>query len=275
MLVLRFYWDDEEEPSVEAPLGDFFGSGHGIEADCLSIVITSVHNGTGRNCWFEMPFKKRARLTITNEADRDIRAFYWNIDWRKYDKIDDDAVYFHACYRQQFPTVDGCHYTILEAGGEGHYVGVVLNVEKALRPGWYGEGDEKIYVDGEKFPSIYGTGTEDYLLTAWCPSVHHTAFAGCSIWQGCEHPGDKMTGYRFHIADPVPFNENIKVEIEHGRTDQNEGFPDHYSSVAYWYQKEPHVPMGRFPKPGERRPRWPEQLTYDTHWENGNPENGY
>ncbi len=275
MLVLRFYWDDEEQPSVEAPLGDFFGSGHGMEEDCLSLPITAVHNGTGRNCWFEMPFRKKAKLTITNEADKDIRAFYWNIDWQKLESLEEDTLYFHAQYKQEFPTTAGKHYHILEARGRGHYAGVVLNVEKAQRPGWFGEGDEKIFIDGEVFPSIYGTGTEDYLLTAWCPTVYHSAFAGFSIWQGCEHPGDKMTGYRFHIQDPIPFEKSIKVVIEHARTDENQEFSDHYSSVAFWYQNEPHKPMETLPKPKERRPRWPENLTYDEYWEKGDPETGY
>lgn len=275
MLVLRFYWDDEETPSVEAPLGDFFGSGHGMEEDCLSLPITSVHNGTGRNCWFEMPFKKRAKITITNEADKDIRAFYWNIDWQQHEKLDDDILYFHAQYRQEYPTVIGKDYRILEVNGSGHYVGVTLSIEKALRPGWYGEGDEKIYIDGEERPSIWGTGTEDYFLTAWCPSVHHTAFAGCSIWQHCKHPGDKMTGYRFHILDPVPFEKKIIVDIEHGWTSENKDFEDHYSSVAYWYQKEPHAEFGEFPCADDRRAKWPEELKYDDYWKNGDYKKGY
>ncbi|HPQ46689.1 MAG TPA: DUF2961 domain-containing protein [Clostridia bacterium] len=275
MLVLRFYWDDEKEPSVEAPLGDFFGSGHGMEVDCLSLPITAVHNGTGRNCWFEMPFRKKARMTITNEADKDIRAFYWNVDWQKHDEIPDDAMYFHAQYRQEYPTARGRDYSILEAQGEGHLTGVVLSVEKALVPGWFGEGDEKIYIDGEEHPSIWGTGTEDYFLTAWCPEVHHSAYAGCSIWQHCKHPGDKMTCYRFHVKDPVPFEKSIKVDIEHAWTVENKEFEDYYSSVAYWYQSEPHKPFDRFPSAEERRARWPENLTYDEHWKKGSPEGGY
>ena len=275
MLVLRFYWDDEDKPSVEAPLGDFFGSGHGMEEECLSMPITSVHNGTGRNCWFEMPFKKHARLTITNEADKDIRAFYWNIDWQKHESTDDDVIYFHAQYSQEYPTTIGRDYQILKAVGKGHYAGVVLNIEKALKPGWYGEGDEKIYIDGEVKPSIWGTGTEDYFLTAWCPTVHHSAFAGCSIWQDCNHAGDKMTGYRFHVLDPVPFTKEIKVVIEHAWTVENKEFEDYYSSVAYWYQTEPHKPFGEFPTADERRARWPENVTYDRYWKNGNHLKGY
>lgn len=275
MLVLRFYWDDEETPSVEAPLGDFFGSGHGMEEDCLSLPITSVHDGTGRNCWFEMPFKKRARMTLSNESDVDLRAFFWNIDWQEYDKLDDDILYFHAKYRQEYPTTLGRDYRIIEINGSGHYVGVTLSVEKSLRPGWYGEGDEKIYIDGESHPSIWGTGTEDYFLTAWCPSVHHSAFAGCSIWQHCNHPGDKMTSYRFHILDPIPFTKKIIVDIEHAWTSENKEFTDFYSSVAYWYQKELNNNFEKLPSADERRAKWPEEVIYDEYWKKGNEKKGY
>lgn len=275
MLVLRFYWDDETEPSVEAPLGDFFGSGHGMEEECLSLPITSVHDGTGRNCWFEMPFRRKARMTITNEADKDIRAFYWNIDWQKHTELEDDILYFHARYKQEYPTTKGCDYNILNAKGNGHYVGTVISVEKNIKPGWYGEGDEKFYIDGEEKPSIWGTGTEDYFLTAWCPTVHHTAFSGCSIWQDCNHAGDKMTGYRFHIADPIPFKKQLRVDIEHAWTDENKEFEDFYSSVAYWYQTEPHESFGEFPEAERRRAMWPEKIKYDKHWKDGNIQKGY
>lgn len=275
MLVLRFYWDDEQTPSVEAPLGDFFGSGHGIQADCVSLPITSVHGGTGRNCWFEMPFQKRAKLTVTNEADREIRSFYWNVDWQKYDELPADTLYFHARYRQEYPTTFGKDYTILETTGKGHYVGVTLNIEKALKPGWFGEGDEKIYIDGEQHPSIWGTGTEDYFLTAWSPHVYHTAFAGFSISQGINHPGDKTTAYRFHILDPIPFTKCIRVCIEHAWTVENKEFADYYSSVAYWYQDKPQHNAEPFPESAERRARWPENVTYDDFWKNGDVNKGF
>lgn len=275
MLVLRFYWDDEETPSVEAPLGDFFGSGHGMQADCISLPITSVHDGTGRNCWFEMPFRKNAKLTITNESDKEIRSFYWNIDWQEYDSLPEDIMYFHAQYRQEYPTEYGRDYRILEAAGRGHYAGVTLSIEKALKPGWFGEGDEKIYIDGEEKPSIWGTGTEDYFLTAWAPHIYHSAFSGFSIYQGVNHPGDKTTGYRFHILDTIPFTKSIIVDIEHSWTVENKEFVDHYSSVAYWYQGEPHKVFARFPTPAERRARWPENVTYDEYWKNGDCTKGF
>ncbi|MFO7637329.1 MAG: glycoside hydrolase family 172 protein [Clostridia bacterium] len=268
MLVLRFYWDGEKTPSVEAPVGDFFCSGHGMESDCISLPITSLNGGKGRNCWFEMPFRKRALLTITNEADKEVRSFYWNIDWQKHESLPEDTVYFHAMYRQEYPTAFGKDYRILEATGCGHYTGTVLSVEKDARPGWFGEGDEKIYVDGESHPSIWGTGTEDYFLTAWSPHVYHSPFSGFSIWQGCNHAGDKTTGYRFHVLDPIPFTTGIIVDIEHAWTVENKEFADFYSSVAYWYQTEPHQTFPKFPGATERRAVRPEEIIYDAHWEN-------
>ncbi|MBN2853745.1 MAG: DUF2961 domain-containing protein [Clostridia bacterium] len=275
MLVLRFYWDGEQSPSVEVPVGDFFGSGHGMEADCITLPIYSVNGGKGRNCFFEMPFKKHALLTITNEAKQEVRSFYWNIDWQKHDSLDDDILYFHAKYRQEFPTVKGKHYTVIDIKGKGNYVGTVLNVEKAEKPGWFGEGDEKVYIDGEEFPTIYGTGTEDYFLTAWCPHIYHSPYSGFSIYEGISKPGSKMTGYRFHVVDPIPFTRSLRFDIEHAWTDQNENFCDHYSSVAYWYQQEPHMSTDKFPEADERRPKYPDNVLYDEFWKTGNDKKGY
>ena len=267
MLVLRFYWDNEVNPSVEVPIGDFFCSGHGMESEVISLPITSLNRGKGRNCWFEMPFNKRALMTITNQADEEVRSFYWNIDWQKYSKPNDEILYFHAQYKQEYPTIEGKDYNILEAFGMGNYVGTVLNVEKDTRPGWFGEGDEKIYIDGEDYPSIWGTGTEDYFLTAWSPHIYHSPFSGFSIWQGCNHAGDKTTGYRFHILDPIPFTKSIKVDIEHAWTVENKEFCDYYSSVAFWYQTEPHVSFPILPSARERRAVRPEEIIYDKHWQ--------
>ncbi len=267
MLVLRFYWDDEKNPSVETPIGDFFCSGHGMESEVISLPITSLNRGKGRNCWFEMPFKKRALLTITNDAEEPVRSFYWNIDWQKFDSVNDDILYFHAQYKQEYPTKEGKDYRILEAFGAGNYVGTVLNVEKDIKPGWFGEGDEKIYIDGENYPSIWGTGTEDYFLTAWSPHVYQSPFSGFSIWQGCNHAGDKTTGYRFHILDPIPFTKSIVVDIEHAWTVENKEFCDFYSSVAFWYQSEPHIPFDHIPDANQRRAQRPEEIKYDKHYQ--------
>ncbi len=275
MLVLRFYWDDEETPSVESPIGDFFGSGHGMEADCKAQPINSVNGGKGRNIFFEMPFVKKARLTVTNEGKFPVRSFYYNIDWQQHISLPKDIMYFHAIYRQEFPTTIGNDYVIADIVGQGNYVGTVLSVEKAEKPGWYGEGDEKIYIDGEDYPSIWGTGTEDYFLTAWYPHVYHSPYSGFSIYEGINRPGNKLTGYRFHIQDPIPFTKKLKFVIEHAWTTKNEKFCDNYSSVAYWYQIEPHNIRTPFPDANSRRPKYPEEVLYDDYWEKGNDKKGY
>ena len=273
-LILRIWWDDEKKPSVETPLGDFFCNGHAMQAEVRSMPITVTETG-GRNCWFPMPFKKSARMTVTNDSDKPVRLFYWNIDWQKLDSLPDDTMYFHCRYRQEFPTTKGKDYCILQARGSGHFVGMCLNVEKADRPGWFGEGDEKIYIDDETHPSIWGTGTEDCFLTAWRPHVYHSPWAGYSIMQGFNHPGDKNTSYRFYILDPVPFKKSIKVVIEHAWDVKNCEFCDHYSSTAYWYQSEPHRSHPALPKRDRRRPRYPEEITYDEFWKKGNTKKGW
>ena len=254
-LVLRMYWDGEKQPSVESPLGDFFCNGHGMFAMVGSLPISVTEYG-GRNCWLPMPFKKSARITLTNDADKPVRMFFWNIDWQRPPSLPEDTRYFHAQYRQEFPTIKGKDYAILDANGQGHYVGVALSVEKESKPGWFGEGDERMCVDGQSEPSIIGTGTEDYFITAWGPHVYNSPWAGYSFMQGYKTLGDKSTAYRFHILDPIPFTRSIRVSIEHAWDQQNSDFCDNYSSVAYWYQTEPHQSFAPLPTFDQRRPRY-------------------
>jgi hypothetical protein len=255
-VVLRMYWDGSETPCVETPIGDFFGSGHGRQDDILSVPIQCFHRGWGRNCYFPMPFEKGARITLTNEhAAADVRV-YWNIDYRLYPegRLPHPMPRFHASYRQEFPTTQGKDYTILEAAGRGHFVGCVLSVEKAAVPGWFGEGDEIMTIDGEAKPSIWGTGTEDYFGTAWAPHVFSGPWSGFTCMTGYQAEGQRMTGYRFHLPDTVPFQKTIVVAIEHNY-DRANLMTDHYSSVAYWYQSEPHKPFPPLPPGAERIPR--------------------
>jgi hypothetical protein len=160
---------------------------------------------------------------------------------------------FHASYRQEFPTTPGKDYTILEANGRGHFVGCVVSIEKADNPGWFGEGDEIITIDGENKPRIWGTGTEDYFGTAWAPHVYSGLYSGFTSMTGWMDKGSRMTGYRFHLPDPIPFQKSIVVAIEHAG-DRSQEFSDHYSSVAYWYQAVPHKPFPPLPPGAERIP---------------------
>jgi hypothetical protein len=262
-IVLRMYWDDEKDPSVLCPVNDFFCAGHGINANVWSLPITVTSNGRARNCFFKMPFNERARIEITNEGLEPIRAFYYYIDYRKYARPFRNIGYFHARYRQEYPAVDERNYVICEAKGRGHYVGCNLSIE-SNGDGWWGEGDDRFFVDGESYPSFHGTGSEDYLCDAWGIWPGSSPYYGSSIHEGADYAkGKRYTSYRFHIEDPVPFQESLLVEIEHygARIEDGKvisGFTergDNWSSVAYWYQTEPHLRWGPLAPVDQRLPQ--------------------
>jgi hypothetical protein len=244
LLRLRVYYDGCRTPSVDAPLGDFFGVGHGYEHDLNSTMIRDGSFGRARNSYWLMPFGKSCRITLTNEGNRFVTSFYYHVDYRKYASLPPDTAYFHAYYRQELPARSGKNYEILNIRGTGHYVGTVLNVVQAAE-GWFGEGDELFYVDGEKKASIDGTGTEDYFCDAWGLRVTDGDWTGTPVAEG-EGIGARLTGYRWHVPDPVPFTKSLRLEIEHfGWTYNPDGTPrsgfeerpDLFSSVAFWYQK--------------------------------------
>ncbi len=249
-VILRIYWDGEEDPSVEAPIGDFFGVGHGLDRNLTSLPIACSSEGRARNCYWYMPFRWSCRVTATNEGTRPVDAFYYNVDYRELDGLRPDAPYFHAQYRQDFPCTGDQNYVILDAVGAGHYVGCNLSVLQRTE-GWWGEGDDMIYVDGETVPSLHGTGSEDYFCDAWGMRQDEHPFYGCPLQEEDFRPGSKASVYRFHIPDPIPFKKSIRVTIEHG---DGNGRSDYYSSVAYWYQTEPHVPYPPLPAPDKRLP---------------------
>lgn len=249
-LVLRMYWDGEAQPSVEAPIGDFFGVGHGLNRDLASLPITNSSQGRARNCYWRMPFARSARITVTNEGRREVPAFYYYIDYRVLPSLPEGTPLFHAQYRQEFPPRPDSDYLILEAEGRGHYVGCQLSVlQKAL--GWWGEGDDRIRVDGESAPSLHGTGSEDYFSDAWGMRESSGLFYGCPLQEEDFQAGSKASVYRFHIPDPVPFAKSIRVSIEHGHANDRS---DLDSSTAYWYQTEPHKPFPSLPAVEDRLP---------------------
>ncbi len=251
-LVLRAYWDGATRPSVEVPLGDFFGVGHGALADFTSLPVAVSSHGRARNCYWRMPFRKSAKVTVTNESETyNTDAFYYYLDWQKHPSLPEDTPYFHAQYRQAMPATAG-DYVILETKGRGHYVGTVQSAHQ-VEMGWFGEGDDRFYIDGETFPSLRGTGTEDYYGHAWGFRPFSTPYLGVSLWEGY-FPGDRVTAYRWHVRDPIPFTKSLKVTIEHRGsvyTDTGKFIgpfferPDHVSSVAFWYQS----PAATFSEP--------------------------
>jgi hypothetical protein len=271
-LVLRMYWDGEEEPSVESPLGDFFGTGLEFEDvpgghrgqrynSWWSLPITVQHKAM--NCYFEMPFGPAARVTVTNDGAQDVSHFYYHIDYEQYPE--ESAVAnkgrFHAQWRREITkaipdkvsggkNLDGKYnYMFMDATGRGHYVGVILSIQ-GHSTGWWGEGDDMFFIDGATSPpSINGTGLEDYFGNAWMfQREFNYPFIGYSL-QGNKDWTGTHTMYRFHIQDPIYFQKSLRAGIEHGHANHR---ADEYSSVAFWYQTEPHKGFDPLP-PVERR----------------------
>lgn len=244
--ILRMYWDDETVPSVEAPVGDFFGVGFGEQADYISLPLNETSGGY--NCYWPMPFHKSARWTLTNLSKRRIDAFYYNIDFTAYERLPKDLLHFKAQWRRENPTTPGTNYTILEARGRGQFVGAALFMQNRKGRGLgFLEGDEMIHIDDEEKPSIIGTGTEDYFSSGWYydRGVYSAPYHGINIKD--ESQG-RISTYRWHIEDAMPYKKSIKVTIEHGHANESEG---DYSSIAFYYQKEPASPNPVFPKEAE------------------------
>lgn len=240
---IRVYYDGNATPSVDAPLGDFFAVGHGVEKPVESLLIRNGSSGRSRNSYWPMPFRKRCRITVTNEGHRRSSNLYYHVDWRKLPYLPPRTVYFHAWYRQELPAVAGRRYSILDVQGRGHYVGTVFSIVQN-QPGWFGEGDEFFYVDGQTKPSIEGTGTEDYFNDAWSLRVASGLYTGVPIAEGTGE-ASRMSAYRWHTPDPIPFRKSLRFEIEHAGWTYNadgtvrSGFEeraDLFSSVAFWYQ---------------------------------------
>ncbi len=275
-LVLRIYWDGEEEASVESPLGDFFCCGFGVSYPVNSLPVV-VNPTRGFNSYFPMPFRRRAKITIENQCDEDVNGFFYQVDYRLMDALPDDVGYFHAQWRRQRLTEKTKDYVILDnVKGRGQYVGTYMALT-TLERYWYGEGEVKFYLDGdEEYPTICGTGTEDYFGGAWSfatqvngktvENTYCTPFMGYPYYSAHDtelhndyHNDDQMpqrSFYRWHIMDPVLFEQDIRVTIQqigvyHGGLFERQ---DDVATVAYWYQTEPHEP---FDKLMERRERWP------------------
>lgn len=274
--VLRMYWDGETEPSVETPVGDFFGLGLGTYTVFHSALV-AVAPDKALNAYFPMPFRRHGRITITNEGSLEITDLYWNIDWMKLRSLPEDAAYLHAQYRQCAPC-NGWYkgnfysndfrearkdprwlnksgkgnYVLLEAKGDGQFAGVTLSVFQNQWGGW-NEGDEMIWIDGEENPRIHGTGGEDYFNGAWgFSTLYSFPLTGLTEFHGWE-PGARFSHYRWHLEAPVRFRKSIRVTIEDGHANLRS---DNLYSVAYWYQKEPHDPLPALPPVDARIPKF-------------------
>jgi hypothetical protein len=256
-IILRMYWDGKDYPSVESPIGPFFGQGWDETYPWASLPLAaSPVKGNALVSYFKMPFAKGARIEIENQADVKIAAFYFYIDYVLQEEADDNLAYFHAWYNQQTTEaapegenewgllsnevgknpVGERNYKIMETSGKGHYVGVNYFVNSPT-PVWYGEGDDMFFIDGAETPTLHGTGTEDYFNSSWCPNekYQHPYFGYARTpddigWLGRTHC------YRFHIDDPVHFDTSLLFSIEHGH---NNYLTMEMASVAYWYLEKP------------------------------------
>jgi len=282
-IVMRAFWENETEPSIECPIGDFFGMGHGIRKNFITLPLQmSPQDGKGFNSWWPMPFKSRALIEVENQGDEPYWHYFY-IDYERY--ISDEAVselaYFHVQWRREADTngwayreqldresiwkdqriynTDGKdNYTLLEAEGNGIYCGAHLDIDCFHRNpnDWYGEGDDVTFIDDEKWPpSLHGTGTEDWFHCAYCPTQEYNApYHGVILYSGTpEWPWKgKQTVYRYHIEDPLRFHKSIKVTIEHGHANK---LSNDYSSTAYYYLSEPKRGGPPLPPVDARLPR--------------------
>jgi hypothetical protein len=247
-IVIRMYWDDEKFPSVDVPLGDFFGCGFQYKPYVSQYL--GMTSG-GFYCYFPMPFEKSARIEILNETDHEIYAFYYQIDYQNIEGyLDRNIAYFHAFWNRDIRTNYDSNYTILKTTGQGHVVGINLNIQSYDGSLIFLEGNEIVYVDGEIKPSIVGTGTEDLFSGGWYFS--YGEFAG--PFHGLILKDDslgRIAAYRLYINDPIPFKKSINFTIQHGPDNAEEA---DYSSTVYYYLIEPHQPFKPMPKAGMRIP---------------------
>lgn len=262
-LVFRIYWDDSPIPSVETPLGDFFAAGHGMRANVSTLPIEVTSYGRALNCYWKMPFRKKAKITMTNEGEKEVASCYFYIDWVKLDKLPEDSLYFHARYNQEWPVEPFTYYTVLNVEGDGQYAGSVISLHSAVGS-WFGESDDHFYIDGEEEPSLVGTGFEDYFSDAWNLRLFSNLNAGITIREWNSEDA-RITGFKWHIQDPIMFKKSLRVEIERrsyvevinpktGEVERGDFKyrPDFVSSVAFWYQRTIATPWKPFPSVRER-----------------------
>lgn len=242
-VMIRIYWDGEKYPSVECPIGDFFGIAHG-RTNHFSNLLQSMPEGSGMNVYFPMPFSKGAKIVYCNELNEPVPYFYYSVDYTLGDSVDETMGRFHCSFRRENPTERRKDFAILpHRNGMGRFLGCVVGI-RPIGPQWWGEGEFKVYLDGDNdWPTIVGTGTEDYIGSAWGLGQHTTLYSGSPLvvvsggWQRL------ISFYRFHIADPIFFHQDIRVEMQQIgagiRPDGTNGLferCDDWSAAAFWYQ---------------------------------------
>lgn len=259
-LILRIYWDDEKEASVETPAGDFFGVGWGKYVPLNSAAV-AVNPGNAFNCYWSMPFRKKCTITLQNISNSETTLFY-QVDYTL-TEVPQDAGYFHAQFRRKRKTQGGVCTLVDSIQGKGQYVGTYL-AWGTNKHSWWGEGEIKFYIDGDsKFPTIIGTGTEDYFCGSYNFEVNNryqTFSAAYSGFHELINPDGLYNSqmrfgmYRWHIMDPIRFEKNLRVTIQDLGWDKNNRYSireSDISSVVFWYQVEPHHPFPGLPSQKE------------------------
>jgi hypothetical protein len=255
--IIRIYWDDETTPSVECPVGDFFAMGWNQYAPLNSLAVC-VNPGSAFNCYWPMPFRKKCKITMENINDKDEMRLYYQVDYTL-TNVPDDAAYFHAQYRRSNPTANSL-YTIIDGiKGKGQFVGVYL-AWGVNNNGWWGEGEIKFYIDGDsKFPTICGTGTEDYFCGSYNFDRDGQYKEFCTPYSGLHqvirpdgsYKSQQRFGlYRWHIMDPIRFEKDLKITIQDlGWRQGGRYLPQQsdISSVCFWYQTDPHAKFPQLP----------------------------
>jgi hypothetical protein len=247
--VVRGYWDGQKTPSIEAPIGYFFGSAHGVTKAYQS-AVHSTTDTAGMSIYLQMPFTKSAKFTITNEGTEKNVPFYYQVDYTINEKLPNDVGRLHILYRRENPTTLGQDFEILpKRSGIGRYMGCILGINNADNK-WWGEGEVKMYLDGdEKFPTICGTGTEDYISHAW--GFHENA---AFMYGGMAYRNDKLyTLYRWHLPDPIYWKKDIRVTIQQIGAGgvQGGGYynkQEDVSAAAFWYEPIPSAALPEMPK---------------------------
>jgi Protein of unknown function (DUF2961) len=261
-LVLRCYWDGEETPSVEVPIGDFFCNGWGEHSQVSSIPI-AVNPSGGFNSYWEMPFRRHARITVENLSPEKIDGFFYQVTYAL-TEVEEDRAYLHAQFRRSNPLPYGEVYTLLDGvRGKGQYVGTYL-AWGVNNNGWWGEGEIKFFLDGDdEYPTICGTGTEDYFGGAWAFMVggeyktYTTPYLGMPqilTGDGAMRTQQRFGLYRWHVPDPIRFEDDLRVTIQalgwragHGGHERFLPLQDDIASTVWWYQAEPHAPFPELP----------------------------
>lgn len=274
-LVLRIYWDGSGTPSVEVPVGDFFGVSH-ARFKPMNSRLVSFQNSRGLNAWFPMPFRRHALITIENISDTLVPMLFYQVDFTLGDTHSEDIGYFHAQFRRQCAPIHEDYVILDGVEGRGRYLGTVIGVKKDLNvPFWWGEGEVKMFFDGETIPTICGTGTEDYIGFAWGLDEECSDYQGCPL---CDNEHGLYSLYRWHIQDPIYFSKSLRITVQqigcgsaapvkevlgeefrsyppagHHENDDCCYFDraDDYSSVAYWYQTLPCAPFPPLPSAEE------------------------